>query len=826
MGISSEQVHVYGSAKHHVFGVRHHGPGSARSLVAALDALRPDALLVEGPPDAGDLLPLVLSSAMQPPVALLIYPPDEPTYAAYYPFAEYSPEWQAIRWGLSHQLLVQMIDLPQSVQMAMNRAPAQQKEPPAGKELPEEKTSSGEKALDESNPPAGEEPPPALYPLDPLLVLAEAAGYSESEQWWEHLVEQRREPSDLFAAILEAITALREAAPPETQPVALAREAAMREGIRAALSQGYERVAVVCGAWHTPALTDLDSPEYSQEKDNALLNGLPEMDVRATWVPWTNARLSRHSGYGAGVNSPGWYAHLWSTSAGSGSGVSARDVAVRWLIRAARLLRAEDLDISSAHVIEAVRLAEALAALRDHPLPGLAELNEAVLTVFCAGNPMPMRLIEDRLITGDALGSVPPKTPMAPLQQDFERETRRLKLAPEAYEKSLDLDLRRTIDLERSHLLHRLNLLGIPWGRANDALQATGPSYPKNGRSGTFHEIWRLKWQPDYPVLLIEAGGWGSTIAIAASARVCQSANSAANLSGLTRMVEDVLLAELPGTIEHVMTCLQAQAAVSSEMRHLMQALPSLVSVLRYGSVRQTDTAMITQVIDGLVERIFIGLPGACSALDDEAAAEMFELVLRVNDAINRLANNGYSQDWQRGLNRLVELPNIHALVAGRATRILSDTGRMPVAETARCLNVALSTANDPLKAATWIEGFLRGSGQLLIHDGALLGVINDWLVALPEPVFIQLLPLLRRTFSTFAYPERRGIGERIKRGQSPYSSASPEPTPDFDSNQADAVLPLLAKLLGINPPDSPMPTSRISNPTNDTHNRPLTARG
>ena len=42
---------------------------------------------------------------------------------------------------------------------------------------------------------------------------------------------------------------------------------------------------------------------------------------------------------------------------------------VRWLTRVARLLRDEDLDASSAHVIEAVRLAEALAALRGRPCP-------------------------------------------------------------------------------------------------------------------------------------------------------------------------------------------------------------------------------------------------------------------------------------------------------------------------------------------------------------------------------------------------------------------------------------------------------------------------
>ena len=41
----------------HVLGVRHHGPGSARAVVAALEEIRPAAVLVEGPADA-DALPV------------------------------------------------------------------------------------------------------------------------------------------------------------------------------------------------------------------------------------------------------------------------------------------------------------------------------------------------------------------------------------------------------------------------------------------------------------------------------------------------------------------------------------------------------------------------------------------------------------------------------------------------------------------------------------------------------------------------------------------------------------------------------------------------
>jgi hypothetical protein len=61
-----------------VFGIRHHGPGSARSLREALRAQNPDVILIEGPPDANDLIALAADAQMSPPVALLIYLPNEP----------------------------------------------------------------------------------------------------------------------------------------------------------------------------------------------------------------------------------------------------------------------------------------------------------------------------------------------------------------------------------------------------------------------------------------------------------------------------------------------------------------------------------------------------------------------------------------------------------------------------------------------------------------------------------------------------------------------------------------------------------------------------
>jgi hypothetical protein len=762
-----------------IFGIRHHGPGSARSLRRALEQLRPDIVLVEGPPDAESMIPLLAHPDMRPPVALLIYAPDAPRRAVYYPFALFSPEWQALSYALSVGIPARFMDLPQAHQLGTGESGLGAGEAP--------QQTDGD--LNSQSPTPGSQlPTPDAQPSapnpqhDPLGWLAAAAGYSDGERWWEQMVEHRRDGAELFEAILEAMSALRAELPPDPDPNEARREAWMRQTIRAAEREGFGRIAVVCGAWHAPALA-----ERAQAKaDAALLKGLPKTKVQATWVPWTYGRLAYQSGYGAGIESPGWYEHLWHATA---AGMPPTEVASRWLARVARLLRAQDLDASSAHVIEGVRLAETLAALRERALPGLAELNEATQAVFCFGSDLPMRLIHDQLIVGETLGAVPDDTPLPPLQQDLAREQKRLRLPAEASWRDYDLDLRKPNDLDRSHLLHRLLLLGIGWGE----LQRSG------GGKGTFHELWRLQWQPELIVALIEAGVWGNTIADAAGAFARDAADKANELPALTKLVDQALLAELPAAIDHLMRRLQDLAALASDIGHLMDALPPLVNVLRYGNVRQTDTAAVAGVVDGLVARICIGLPGACVALGDEAAEAMFGRVVAVNRAVGLIQSAEQRADWHAALCRLADLHGCHGLLAGRACRILLDGAVFDAAEVARRMRLALSPAGPPDAAAAWVEGLLKDSGALLVHDDALWRIVDEWLAELPGDVFTATLPLLRRTFATFQAPERRKLGERARAGSGgPAALGGAPDDAAYDMGRAEAVLPLVARLLGI----------------------------
>ncbi|MEL6469998.1 MAG: DUF5682 family protein [Cyanobacteria bacterium J06623_4] len=765
-----------------VFGIRHHGPGSARSLVRSLQSLSPDIVLVEGPPEATESLSLLAEADMRPPVALLLYSPEHLQQAVYYPFAVFSPEWQACQYAINNNIPVRFIDLPQSHQMAERVAQAatsQQFEAAAVGETTTELLSASEQML-----------------RDPLSYLAHAAGYPDSERWWEHLVEHRQDDTALFEAILEAMSELRqdvqvransqdsssstEILSPKQRREAQ-REAYMRQCIRKAKRENFQRIAVVCGAWHSPALSE---PLPAQKADSALLKGLPKLKVKATWIPWTYDRLSTQGGYGAGITSPGWYHHLWQASQ---SQRDASQTAMSWLTKVARLLRKEDLDTSAASVIEAVRLAETLAAMRDAAMPSLRELNEATQTVLCFGEETPLKLIHRQLIVGDRIGQVSANTPLMPLQADLQQLQKRLRLKPEASDKLLTLDLRKPTDLARSHLLHRLRLLAIDWGIPQ----------PSTGK-GTFKEAWKLSWTPELSLAVIEAGRWGNTVVDAAVAKVRHGAEAATQLDGLTHLLDRVLLADLSAAIVPLMQRLQAVAALSSRVVQLMDALPPLVNILRYRDVRQTDGDLVRQVIDGLVPRLCIGLPMACASLDDEAAEKMLGAIARTHSAINLLRQPEHTQAWRDVLQQLCDQGQRHSLIAGYSCRLLFDDGRLPPEETARRLGLALSLATQPTQAAAWVEGFLRGSGLLLLHDATIWKVLDEWVCDLSDEAFTVLLPLLRRTFSRFSASERRQMGEGVRLGREMSQRAAAQSDHSFDTARANASLQVAAQFLGL----------------------------
>jgi Family of unknown function (DUF5682) len=726
-----------------LLGVRHHGPGSARAVRGALTALDPDVVLIEGPPEADELARHV--GALTPPVAVLAHAPDKPGRAAFWPYADFSPEWQALRYATEVGRPARFIDLPAAAMLAAD-------------EDHEEKLSVA---------------------ADPLGWLSRAAGHDDPERWWEDVVEHRLggDPLELFAAIGEAMTELREVAAEDGWSLSehdRRREAAMRNGIRAAVRAGHERIAVVCGAWHVPALAALPTAK----SDADVLRGLRTTKTRATWVPWTSARLTQASGYGAGVAAPGWYAHLWRAG---------DHIAERWVVKAAALLRQADMPASTAAALEAVRLAEALAAVRGRTLPGLSELTDAIRSVLCHGEDTPLMLITSRLVVGEELGEVPADVPVVPLQADFEAECRRLRFKPTAVDRQVQLDLRRENDRDRSRLLHRLGLLDVPWGRLSFA-----------SGEGTFKEAWQLRWQPEYLVALIERARYGTTVQAAASAVVTEHAAAAQQLPVITTLVEAVVLADLPDALPAVTSALEARSARTGDVQQLMTAVPPLARVLRYGNVRRTDATVVRGVVDSLLIRVCAGLPAACASLDDDAAAGMLTAFDAAEEAVTLVGTPEQVAAWRAAQRSVADLAAGQNLISGRCVRLLLDAGELEPDEAGQRLARVLSARAVPAQAVRWLEGFLRGSGLLLVRDRNLWKLLDDWLCGLSAESFDDVMPLLRRAFALFAWPERRQMAELVRGSSAAQVTTGAD---DWDTSRISLIVPVLTAALGPSAP-------------------------
>jgi Family of unknown function (DUF5682) len=743
----------------HLLGIRHHGPGSASLVRAALDRLDPAVVLIEGPPEAELLLPYVASPGMKPPVAMLFHAEDDAKAAVFAPLAEFSPEWQAMQWAASRQRPVRFIDWPAAVSLALSKLTA-------------EETS------------VAVESPRA----DPLDRLAQAAGMDDGETFWNALIEEAGDTGDpmaTFAAIGDAMTEARAAAEADGDAVRLRdirREAFMRLAIRQALKEHPGVVAAVVGAWHVGAL----ATKVALADDRAIIRELPKLKVSATWVPWTDSRLAAASGYGAGVVSPGWYRHLWQLHSAGGA-ADPSQFAAGWQARTAALMRAEGQAASTASAIEAARLSLSLAALRELALPGLAEMREAAQATLCHGDALALKLVERRLYIGDTVGAIDQSVPQMPLARDLALWQRKTRLKPQDLATDIRLDLRSDAGLLRSTLLHRLNLINLPWGVLRDS---------ESGR-GTFREVWLLSWQPEFSIALAEALVFGATIEEAAgNATLDRMARPSAGIAELADLVRAALVADLEDAATAAISRLQEVAVQASDVTDLMKAVPPLVAILRYGTARRLPEKSLRVLVTALAVEVNAGVRLGSHQLDDATTRARLVAMRGYDDALGLFGDEALLQTWRQQLALMMEDDQVVAPVVGLCLRRLHDLGVWDEQAVAAAFSRRMG-GWPPLQAGGFLESFVSGGAEIVLQDRALLHLIDVWLCGLVEEDFIAALPLLRRSFTSFDGHARKRLLAEIGKGARETTMVD-DVEPDGDNPAFERALPLLLRILGI----------------------------
>jgi len=743
----------------HTFGVRHFSPAGALHLRRFLDEHKPKVVLIEGPSDATEQLQHLAHKKTRPPVAVLAFTRTRPVRTIVYPLAAYSPEWVALRWALENKRTVRFIDLPAAVFLEMHKreedaAEAAMREAPVAA-MPEHEEPAGarEKQRDDTQ----------AYLDDPYEAIAQLSGEVDHATWWERHFEHTREVAAYQESLHEfggQLRRLEEDFPRELadpyrrhQEAArrretLVREAYMRREIRAAAKDPKSAV-VVCGAFHSTALTE-ELPPMSDAEEKAL----PRTDCILTLMPYSYPRLSSQSGYGAGNHAPSYFEAMFE----EGLGGTPERLPARYFTSLADRLRKSGNVRSAADVIEAVRLAQGLAYMNGGSAPALRDLRDAAVTLLGQGTRLPIEKALREVEIGVAIGALPPGVSKTALQDDFHEAIKNLGLAKYLVDEaqSLELDLREDRraksqdaafrDRARSTFLHRLAALDVGFGKSGAREQ-----------KGTAKERWTLRWTPECEIRLAEGSLVADSIEAGAAFRLSETLAAATDVGACTEVLLQAANCELADALTVALRQVQALAVDDSAFVSVARGLENVAELIRYGNVREVDSAPLRPVLSQLYLRATLLLYGAC-VCDDAGAKEIRAAMDRVHEVAFLGEEELRPELWTRAVELVSSSGDRHAFLSGYATALLIERGQIRDDALEAELSRRLSPGTDASVGVSWFEGLVQRNRAALFMRKPLWACLARYVDELDDETYRRALLYLRRAFSTFDPGEIRRV--------------------------------------------------------------------
>jgi Family of unknown function (DUF5682) len=745
-----------------VFGVRHLSPMGAWHLRRYLDQKQPELVLIEAMSDATEVIPHLTRKGTKPPVAFLAYTDSLPVRTLIYPLAKYSPEYQALRWAHDHNVRVDFIDLPSDIFLGLQDIEAEllarrRKEAVEKKEAPE---PSAEPAPSEPAPPEAAPPKaaPGERPLSVYEQCAQRSGEADYETYWERNFEHNQSDDAYRRAAFELGQTLREIEPDTLRWRAenLVREAYMRRRIEAAIAAGRnpEKIVAVVGAFHAPVLNG-NFPAMTDEE----LASLRRRASKFTLMPYSYFRLSSQSGYGAGNRAPSYFELLWDTLEQG----DLQQLPALYLSLVVRHLREAGTHRSTAEVIEGVRLANMLSALKEGIAPTLADLRDSAVTLIGHGELATVKDAIARVEVGTAIGELPEGVSRTSIQADFDREIARLKL--EKYKttvrQELSLDLRENrqaksaesafLDLNRSMFFHRLRVLGISFVAQQRTTQ----------QSTNWAEKWVLQWTPESEIQLIEAVLLGETVELATGYKFSTALEACTSIGEAAELVRDACQCGLMQAMEAARKRLQELSAGTSDLTAIAHAAHVLGQIVRYGDVRKFDPTPLLPLVEELFVQGALALHGAAGC-DNEAAVRMLVAIDEMNQVALEHSDRVDEPLWIERLRDLSEADDRNPLLSGYACAILLERGLITADELTREVSRRLSPGVPADLGAGWFEGLSKRNRYALLARQALWAQLADYIASLDEEHFRRSLVFLRRAFGNFSPREKRQIAENL----------------------------------------------------------------
>ncbi|MEO7332152.1 MAG: DUF5682 family protein [Minicystis sp.] len=739
-------------ARLHLFPVRHHSPRSSAVLLAYLAQIKPRLVLVEGPDDASFLIDVLVDEKTKPPVAILGYRTDGTQGSSLWPFASYSPEYVALKWGVENGARVAFIDVPVGRALA-GHVHEEEFDADAG-EL--SLAGDAEPALADEETLSGEAP--ADRPLPVPEACARATGYRSFEEFWEASFEAPDyDPASFRAALLAYADLIRAA---DRQAIHRARDAYMARKILGYLGPDLapEQVVVVLGAAHAAAFAAGDV-DFALEQ--TLVDPLPSA---VTLIPWSFPRLAEQTGYGAGNRAPQFYQRAHD------AGCDFKRATLEVMVEFTEHLRLRGFMASLADTIEAYRLALTLADIRGKAEPGLDELREATTATLCRGDATHIDGFLWPSVVGRHIGRVADRIGKNSLQEEFWREVnaRRLPASDEATE--FPLKLSDPLQIETSVFLHRLRVAGVPYASFAGRQRLLGSTRRAQAEEAgsddalfRTNEKWRAQWTPSTDIALIEKIIHGDTIQAVATRVLEESLSSARTTGDAASVLKEAVVTGTPGAMQAALSACDRLAATDEDLPSLAGACDTLSNLLSLGTSRagsRVGDTLIPALCQRTFDRALLRLEDACTC--SEEAAQKPKEALRT---LHRVALNRPTIDreaWFYAARMLVESYAVNPGASGLCCGLLYLSQVISDEALALTVGQRLSNTLDPEGAAGFLQGFLEVNALALVKSRPVVAALDAFLTGIEGPRFRDALPVLRRAFAVLGPTERRYLLENL----------------------------------------------------------------
>ncbi len=730
-----------------LFPVRHHSPVCSYHLLKAIELYSPEIILIEGPQDANELIPVLTDDRTELPCAIYYYYKDKKQlvseeaadHSCYYPFLYSSPEYNAMKAASELGIEARFIDLPYS-EILIN--------------------TEGEQGL-RKNEKQSYADDGRLVRSDYFKRLCEKTRVRSFEEFWEKYFEisgLELSTEDLYKQLMTYCTLIRHSTPRQELIAdgTAAREQFMAANIKAAMKE-HSRVLVVTGGFHSPGLFELLKGKVPETK----LHRIPKDCTGCFPAAYSYRSADALHGYSSGMSYPGFYDNIFKRlkRADTPKGIYS-DETLTLLVKAAKKSAEKDLAVSVADITAARTLMSGLAALRGIPEPGMSELMDGVTSAFIKGektisSSMPLEYLK-QLAIGDGVGKIGDLTHTPPLVADFEKQCHALRLKPEtaAPQEAVCGLFTTAKGLPLSRFFHRMRFLGTSFCE-----RTKGPDLHGSTDRSRVREEWSYRRSPAVDAVLIDRTTDGFTIEEACTNIVKRLLKNGPGLDTAAHIAVECFLMGI--SIEEEAEQLTRIAAADGSFFSVGSALGYFKTLLELKQLYEYPDETILPLLTRCFDKLVLMLP-AMANVPDEKADELCSIIRRLFALTDSLLPDRRPQLTQ-SLTELCSQTEKHPAVFGAAMGLLCavDLSNQFAAEQAM-RGFLRGTAEIKKQGAEYLKGLFFTARDIVFSGDDFLLMTDELLRSMTSGDFIEILPSLKLAFSYFTPQEIDETAEAI----------------------------------------------------------------